>query len=36
MAKILREQFGARGGGKPEMVQGSVHAEENKIRALFD
>ena len=36
MAKILREQFGACGGGKPEMVQGSVHAEENKIRELFD
>jgi alanyl-tRNA synthetase len=35
MAKILREQFGARGGGKPLMVQGSVHAEEDKIRALF-
>ena len=36
MAKILRERFGARGGGKPEMVQGSVHAAESEIKMLFD
>ena len=36
MAQILRERFGARGGGKPEMVQGSVHAAESEIKMLFD
>ena len=36
MAKKLKEEFGARGGGRPEMVQGSVHAAESRIRELFD
>jgi alanyl-tRNA synthetase len=31
-ASLLREKLGARGGGKPEMVTGSVHAEEKQIR----
>ena len=31
----LREKFGARGGGKPEMVQGSVTALRADIEALF-
>ncbi len=31
----LREKFGARGGGKPEMVQGSVTASRADIEALF-
>ncbi len=31
-AKVLRETFGAKGGGKPEMVQGSVNASEQDIR----
>lgn len=30
-ADFLREQFGARGGGKPEMVQGSVTAERGRL-----
>lgn len=30
--QILREKLGARGGGKPAMVQGSVHASEQAIR----
>ncbi len=29
---ILRDQFGARGGGKPAMVQGSVQSVEEEIR----
>ena len=32
---VLREKFGARGGGKPEMVQGSVTASRADIEALF-
>ena len=31
----LREKFGARGGGKPEMVQGSVMASRADIETLF-
>lgn len=31
----LKEAFGARGGGKPEMVQGSLAGTEEKIRALL-
>ena len=31
----LRERFGARGGGKPEMVQGSVAASRSDIETLF-
>ncbi len=31
----LTEQFHARGGGKPEMVQGSVTASAEELRALF-
>ena len=34
--KILKEKLGARGGGKPEMVQGSVQAERAAIRALIE
>ncbi len=32
---LLREKLGARGGGKPEMVQGSVTAPEEEIRAVL-
>ena len=31
----LRESFGARGGGKPEMVQGSLTGAIDKIKALL-
>ncbi len=31
----LKEKFGARGGGKPEMVQGSLTGTEVEIKALF-
>lgn len=31
----LREKFGARGGGKPEMVQGSLTGTKVEIKALF-
>lgn len=33
LCKKINEVFGGRGGGKPEMVQGSLHGEEAKIRA---
>ena len=33
--KKLREELGARGGGKPEMVQGSVAASEEDIRKIL-
>ena len=29
----INEEYGGRGGGKPEMVQGSLHGKEEKIRA---
>ena len=32
----LREKCGAKGGGKPEMVQGSAAAKEEVIRAVLD
>lgn len=32
IAKILNEKFGGRGGGKPEMVQGSLQGNEEEIR----
>ena len=35
MGARLKEQFGARGGGKPAMIQGMVAAEAEKIRGLF-
>ena len=31
----LKEKFDARGGGKPEMVQGSLTGTEMEIKALF-
>ncbi len=34
-AALLKEKFGARGGGKPVMVQGSVKAAEKEIRDTF-
>lgn len=34
-SKILNEKYGARGGGQPSMVQGSVKAPEEEIRELF-
>lgn len=30
--KVLREKLGAKGGGKPEMIQGSVSGTEEEIR----
>ena len=35
-AATLREKFGAKGGGKPEMVQGSVTASEADIRSVLE
>ena len=35
-AAALREKFGAKGGGKPEMVQGSVTASEADIRSVLE
>jgi alanyl-tRNA synthetase len=35
-AKILNEKFQGRGGGKPEMVQGSVTGTEREICDAFD
>lgn len=32
---LLREKYGARGGGKPAMVQGSVKATAEELRTLF-
>jgi alanyl-tRNA synthetase len=34
--KILTEKFGARGGGKPEMIQGSVKAAGEDLRAVIE
>ena len=33
LAKELNEQFAGRGGGKPEMVQGSLYGESEEVRA---
>lgn len=33
--KVLREKFGAKGGGKSEMVQGSVQASETALREIL-
>ena len=33
---LLRERFGARGGGKPDMAQGSVQAESEELRQFFN
>ena len=35
LCRILKERFGARGGGKPEMVQGSVQAPAAELTDLF-
>ena len=35
-ANILRERFEARGGGKPEMVQGSVNGMEAELREAIE
>jgi alanyl-tRNA synthetase len=35
-AKILNEKFQGRGGGKPEMVQGSVTGTEAEIRMITE
>lgn len=35
MCGNLREHFGARGGGRPEMVQGSIKASQKEIANLF-
>ena len=32
----LRERFGAKGGGSPEMIQGQIRAKEAEIRAFFE
>ena len=33
--KLLREKLGAKGGGKPEMIQGSVTATESCIAEVL-
>lgn len=33
--QILKENFGARGGGRPEMIQGSLTGARDKIKALL-
>ena len=33
--KILREKLGAKGGGKPAMIQGSVNGTEARIREIL-
>lgn len=35
LARVLNEQFNGRGGGKPEMVQGSLMGDEAAIRAAI-
>jgi alanyl-tRNA synthetase len=35
VGKALNAAFHGRGGGKPELVQGSVQEEEEKVRAYF-
>lgn len=35
LATVLRNELGARGGGKPQMIQGSVVASEDKIRTVL-
>lgn len=35
-SKKLNEKFGGRGGGKPEMVQGSLVGERAAIKAVFE
>lgn len=35
-ATMLSKQFGARGGGKPEMVQGSMKASKNEIKEAME
>ena len=36
LAKGLNEAFGGRGGGKPEMVQGSLKGKEEEVRAWIE
>ncbi len=36
MQKLLKDTLQARGGGRPPMIQGQVHAHEDEIRALFE
>ena len=35
LAKELREKLNAKGGGKPEMIQGSLTASEDEIRCII-
>lgn len=35
VSKILNERFGGKGGGKPQMVQGSLQGGEQEIRVLL-
>lgn len=36
LGKKLNEKFHGRGGGKPEMIQGSLSGEEKEIKAFFE
>jgi alanyl-tRNA synthetase len=36
VGKALNAALHGRGGGKPELVQGSVQEEEEKIRVYFE
>lgn len=35
IARLLRDRFGAKGGGSAPMVQGSIHAAKDEILSLF-
>lgn len=36
IAATLREKFGAKGGGSPEMIQGSVNATQKELEDFFE
>lgn len=36
ISKMLNEQFSGRGGGKSDMVQGTLQGEETEIRKMFE
>ncbi len=35
LAKALRETFGAKGGGKSDMIQGKINAKKNELERFF-
>lgn len=36
LAKLLREELGAKGGGSPEMIQGRLNVSKSKIESFFE